>query len=74
MNNVNKEELWYEYHTKKTKEERVKYLALLSSKEFSDMMSLPIGNVARLNLSHMRKERQAFNLDKNVNNNKNLVK
>lgn len=63
---MEKEELWYEYHTKKTKEERDRYLASLSDQEFSDMMSLPIGNVARIHLSGFRKSRQAINLNKYV--------
>lgn len=63
---MEKEDLWYEYHTKKTKEERDRYLASLSDQEFSDMMSLPIGNVARIHLSGFRKSRQASNLNKYV--------
>ena len=63
---MKRDELWYEYHTKKTKEERDCFLASLSSEDFSDMMSLPIGNVARINLSRFRKEKKTMNLNKYV--------
>ena len=63
---MKKEEIWNEYHSKKTKEEKYTYLASLSDKDFSNMMTLPIGNIARICLTSYRKEKQDSNLDKYV--------
>ena len=61
-----KQELWNEYHTKKTKEEKDEFLASLSDEEHYNMMTLPIGNVARIYLTGFRKARQSKNLDKYI--------
>lgn len=60
---MKKEKLWKEYSRKETKEERDSYLASLSDKEFYSMMTLPVGNVTRINLTNFRKVKQNANLN-----------
>ena len=61
---MEKEELWKEYKRKETREEKDYYLASLSDKDFYNMMTLPIGNIARTYLTGFRKVKQSANLNK----------
>ena len=61
---MKKEELWKEYKRKETREEKDYYLASLSDKDFYNMMTLPIGNIARTYLTGFRKVKQSANLNK----------
>ena len=63
---MKKEELWEEYKRKETREEKDSYLASLSDKDFDNMMTLPIGNIARTYLTKYRKVKQIANLNKYI--------
>lgn len=63
---MKKEELWKEYERKGSRKEKDSYLASLSDKDFYNMMTLPIGNVARTYLTGFRKVKQSSNLNKYI--------